>query len=59
MRTFQDPSGPVMRAAGECFVPHWFVLDAEGNLVKKQAGAIMNVDAMLRELDVPDCSLGG
>lgn len=56
---FLDPGGQVMAAAGERSVPHWIVLDQDGMLIKKQAGVIPNVEVMFKELDLPNCSLGG
>jgi thiol-disulfide isomerase/thioredoxin len=50
--TFLDPAGSIMRAAGEKSVPHWFVVDERGFLIKKVAGLIPNLQGMIQELDL-------
>lgn len=52
--TFLDPAGRIMTAAGVSSVPHWFVLDDQGFLLKKVAGVIPNVPAMISELDLAE-----
>lgn len=48
--TYLDTLGRFWASTGAKSIPHWFVIDDQGYVVKKFPGAIPNVDAMSVEL---------
>ena len=55
--TFLDPDEAFSRAAGVKAVPSWLVLDAQGKVVKKVAGAYPSAESQLQELGLDPVSL--
>ena len=53
-KVFLDPSGRLMKEMGDKGVPHWYVVDGSGTVVKSTSGVIPQLQPQIEQLGLDD-----